>query len=429
MKHLKAYEVHFGCRLNQYESSSLRAGLTQNNIIVSNDIQSADYIIINTCTVTNRSDQKNRQAIRAYHTENPSAKIIVTGCYATTDAEDIKKISGVYKVVGNNQKALIPQIIQNPDDNTLLSQDATFDYNYRAKEGQSRAYLKIQDGCNKSCSYCKIPQARGSGRSRNIQNTIHEARYLIENNFKELVLTGVNIGWYNDNNTDFYQLLDSLLNLNGDFQIRISSIEPSDVTPDLASFFTHPKLAKFLHVPLQSGSKQILKWMNRGYTPQLYLERIQYIREICKNIHIGTDIIVGFPGETEELFNETLEFSKLLNFANIHIFPFSKRRNTPLEEKMLQHNLKEIKGDIIKGRCQQLSTLKEEMMQNYINTTQNIQYRGIIEKVEDNYCEILTENYVRLKGKADTGLLQKGDSAFVKYQNTQSFNIYQPTLK
>ena len=422
MKSLKAYEVYFGCRLNQYESLSLRAGLNEKNIATCDTVQDADYIILNTCTVTNRSDQKNRQAIRSYHRENPSAKIIVTGCYATTDAEEIKKIEGVYKVVSNTQKALIPDIIHQPDNTELLKQDATFAYTYRKKEGQTRAYLKIQDGCNKSCSYCKIPQARGKGRSRTFQNTIDEAKYLIENGFKEIILTGVNIGWYNDNNHNFYTLLEALLNLEGDFQIRISSIEPSDVTIELAAFIQHPKLCSFLHIPLQSGSKQILKWMNRGYTPKVYADRVALIRSKNPNIHIGTDIIVGFPGETEDLFQETLVFAKELQFANIHIFPFSKRKNTPLEEKMLDHNLQEIKGDIITERISRLSTLKMQMADNYIKDTTTITVRGIIEKVQEQSYEILTENYIRLDGTSNKQL-SKGDSVYLTYSNYNQFSI------
>lgn len=393
--------IHFGCRLNQFESDGIKANLEDNQHTLTQNLREADFVVVNTCTVTNRADYKNRAAIRRAHRLNPLAKIVVTGCYATTDAEELRSLPGVYRVVSNDQKHRIAQVIAGSETDATNNR---FFFSSR-HDFKSRATLKIQDGCNKSCSYCKIPQARGRGISRETQNTLDSARELIAAGFGEIVLTGVNIGWYNDNGTTFHSLVEQILNLPGNFQLRVSSIEPGDVDENFAAFYQHPKMARFLHIPLQSGSKFVLRTMRRGYTPENFMRRIERVRALCPDVHIGTDVIVGFPSEGDVEFRETLDFCAAANFANIHIFPFSKRRNTPIVDWLARrHNggaptnrreYKEINGAIIRERAAELSRLKQKMADAYIESMFGKSFAAIAERIEGETIHFLTENYLR----------------------------------
>lgn len=413
--HPRTAVVHFGCRLNQFESDGIKANLSDNAHALTDNLREADFVVINTCTVTNKADYKNRAAIRRAHRLNPMAKIVVTGCYATTDAEELRSLPGVYRVVSNDKKHQIASVL-NGNDTEEKNDRFFFSSNHNFK---SRATLKIQDGCNKSCSYCKIPQARGRGVSRGAEDTLASARELIAAGFGELVLTGVNIGWYNDNGKSFHGLVESLLALDGNFRLRVSSIEPGDVDDRFAAFYQHPKMARFLHIPLQSGSKFVLRTMRRGYTPQNFMRRIDEVRKICPEVHIGTDVIVGFPAEGEAEFSETLDFCRAADFANIHIFPFSKRRNTAivdwLEARPRRQAVKaadlaastdgaaakrvyyEINGDIIRRRAAELDAVKRQMADQYSRRVEGMKFSAVAERIEDGEVAFLTENYLRGK--------------------------------
>jgi threonylcarbamoyladenosine tRNA methylthiotransferase MtaB len=403
----KTTVIHFGCRLNQFESDGIKANLADNAHTLTQNLREADFVVINTCTVTNKADYKNRAAIRRAHRLNPQAKIVVTGCYATTDAEELRSLPGVYRVVSNDEKHRIAEVLQGGEVTAPASNRFFFSANHDLK---SRATLKIQDGCNKSCSYCKIPQARGRGVSRSFGETLDAARKLIDAGFGELVLTGVNIGWYEDQGKSFHTLVESLLDLPGDFHLRISSIEPGDVNERFAAFYQHPKMARFLHIPLQSGSKRVLKIMRRGYTPENFMRRIEHVRKVCPEVHIGTDVIVGFPAEGDAEFKETLDFCRAAEFANIHIFPFSKRRNTPIVDWLVKraarrsaqlsneaekHQYKEVNGAIIRERSAALAALKKEMADAYIRRMEGQNLFAVAERIEDGNIYFLTENYLR----------------------------------
>lgn len=422
--------VHFGCRLNQFESDGIKANLAANSHQLIQDQREADFIVINTCTVTNKADYKNRAAIRRAHRLNPQAKIVVTGCYATTDAEDIRSLPGVYRVISNDKKHAIAETLRGNDAPAETNDRFFFSSNHDFK---SRATLKIQDGCNKSCSYCKIPQARGRGVSRGFENTLESARELIAAGFGELVLTGVNIGWYDDPGTgglgaaartdalhaaagsrNFYALVEKILDLPGNFHLRVSSIEPGDVTERFAAFYAHEKMAKFLHIPLQSGSKFVLRTMRRGYTPENFMRRIEAVRKVNADTHIGTDIIVGFPSEGDTEFQETLDFARRAEFANIHIFPFSKRRNTPIVEALakrenspLKKVYREVNGQIIRARAGELATLKNQMAAAYAEKMRGREVWAVAEKIENGEAHYLSENYLR--GKTAAQALRRGE--------------------
>ncbi len=416
---VNVYFIHFGCRLNQYESTAMESAMMHDNINIVSDAKEADYIIMNTCTVTNRADQKTRQAIRKVHRSNPMTKIIVTGCYASTDPEEIQALPGVYAIIPNVTKSSIPKLI-NPEYQHQFHQlsQTQFRYTYHQKTDRARAYIKIQDGCNKKCSYCKIPQARGKQMSRDINDILQEAHHLVNIGFHELVLTGVNIGCYKYEGISFYELLKALLKIPGDFYIRISSIEPGDVNLELAQILMHEKMAKFLHVPLQSGSKMILKWMNRGYTPQQFIKNITQVRKLVPTIHIGTDIILGFPGESNEYFQETFDMCKELSFANIHIFPYSERKHTSVLAKIDNDkypNIYRISRKIIKERVAKLQLLRTLMQKTYQKNTTSLVFRAIIESVDKNRIKLVSENYVKYHmSTSEECQHHKGDLLYVR---------------
>ncbi|WP_036064420.1 tRNA (N(6)-L-threonylcarbamoyladenosine(37)-C(2))-methylthiotransferase MtaB [Leptospira noguchii] len=386
-----------GCRLNFFESDGLFASLSKHGYRSAKSEEHPEVVIINTCTVTNKADSKNRNTIRNAIKKFPGSQIWVTGCYAETDRESIEAIPGVAGVVGNTEKSKLPAMILEKkgliDSEELIrvSYDR-FSYSDVLPNGHTRAYLKIQDGCNRKCSYCKIPQARGLGVSRNYQDVLDQVRFLQDNGVGEIVLTGVNLGWYRDfeNKKAFNKILGEILSILEYSRIRISSIEPPDVGKELADLMTHPRFTPFLHIPLQSGSAEILKRMKRTYTPETFRKRVEIAKEKIPNLFLGTDVIVGFPGETKEMFLDSVTMIQDLGFAKIHAFPFSVRRNT-LAETFSDSVSKEIK----KERVHILNALSRELHQNYAVAETGKTREAILEQggvaVTDNYLKVKLE--------------------------------------
>ncbi|GIX42176.1 MAG: tRNA (N(6)-L-threonylcarbamoyladenosine(37)-C(2))-methylthiotransferase MtaB [Leptospiraceae bacterium] len=406
-----------GCRLNIYESDGILNQFISDGYKPVNWEEGPDIAIINTCTVTSQADAKNRNIIRNILKKNPNAKVIVTGCYAQTDKEELEKISGIFAIVGNQHKSKIFEIYRNLEKNQFnqainLSEgplkyfenskkrrivNDPFEYGNVVPIGHTRAYLKIQDGCDRKCSYCKIPMARGGGISRPIEDILKQIEILEENKIPEIVLTGVNLGWYRYKNYRFCDLLEKILEKLKYSRLRISSIEPSDVNERLAELTLHPKFCNFLHVPLQSGSDRILRLMKRSYNSKTFSLRIEKVLKINPEIFLGTDIIVGFPGETSKDFKDTIKLLKNLNFVNIHAFPFSVRKGTEIESYIKQNPEKVIKKDIIKKRVKLLIKLKNQLLYHYAKSRINKTFIGIIEKIEDHYIEVLTDNYLNIR--------------------------------
>ncbi|WP_061245847.1 tRNA (N(6)-L-threonylcarbamoyladenosine(37)-C(2))-methylthiotransferase MtaB [Leptospira noguchii] len=386
-----------GCRLNFFESDGLFASLSKHGYRSAKSEEHPEVVIINTCTVTNKADSKNRNTIRNAIKKFPGSQIWVTGCYAETDRESIEAIPGVAGVVGNTEKSKLPAMILEKkgliDSEELIrvSYDR-FSYSDVLPNGHTRAYLKIQDGCNRKCSYCKIPQARGLGVSRNYQDVLDQVRFLQDNGVGEIVLTGVNLGWYRDfeNKKAFNKILGEILSILEYSRIRISSIEPPDVGKELADLMTHPRFTPFLHIPLQSGNAEILKRMKRTYTPETFRKRVEIAKEKIPNLFLGTDVIVGFPGETKEMFLDSVTMIQDLGFAKIHAFPFSVRRNT-LAETFSDSVSKEIK----KERVHILNALSRELHQNYAVAETGKTREAILEQggvaVTDNYLKVKLE--------------------------------------
>ncbi|EMO88410.1 tRNA (N(6)-L-threonylcarbamoyladenosine(37)-C(2))-methylthiotransferase MtaB [Leptospira noguchii] len=386
-----------GCRLNFFESDGLFASLSKHGYRSAKSEEHPEVVIINTCTVTNKADSKNRNTIRNAIKKFPGSQIWVTGCYAETDKESIEAIPGVAGVVGNTEKSKLPAMILEKkgliDSEELIrvSYDR-FSYSDVLPNGHTRAYLKIQDGCNRKCSYCKIPQARGLGVSRNYQDVLDQVRFLQDNGVGEIVLTGVNLGWYRDseNKKAFNKILGEILSILEYSRIRISSIEPPDVGKELADLMAHPRFTPFLHIPLQSGSTEILKRMKRTYTPETFRKRVEIAKEKIPNLFLGTDVIVGFPGETKEMFLDSVTMIQDLGFAKIHAFPFSVRKNT-LAETFSDSVSKEIK----KERVQTLNTLSKKLHKNYSLSMIGQVREAILEQggvaVTDNYLKVKLE--------------------------------------
>ena len=380
-----------GCRLNIFESDGLSNALSQEGIKTIPIDENPEIIIVNTCTVTNKADSKNRNIIRTAIKNNPGSQIWVTGCYAETDKSVIEKIPGITGVIGNQEKSNLPNLILqslNLPNNNSKPYDR-FSYSDVVPVNHTRAYLKIQDGCNRVCSYCKIPSARGKGVSRTKQDVLNQVKFLQDNGIGEIILTGVNLGWYRNESGEksFNSLLESILNVLEYSRLRLSSIEPSDVNKGLSTLLSHPRFCKYLHVPLQSGNSEILRKMKRSYTAETFRKRIELVIQDHPDIFIGTDIIAGFPGETKEHFQDSLKLVNELGISKIHSFPFSIRKGT-LAETYPETVSKEEK----KERVRELNDLSSKMLYQYFQKNVGLTLEGIVE----SDFKVLTDNYLKL---------------------------------
>lgn len=380
-----------GCRLNIFESDGLSNALSQEGIKTIPIDENPEIIIVNTCTVTNKADSKNRNIIRTAIKNNPGSQIWVTGCYAETDKSVIEKIPGITGVIGNQEKSNLPNLILqslNLPNNNSKPYDR-FSYSDVVPVNHTRAYLKIQDGCNRVCSYCKIPSARGKGVSRTKQDVLNQVKFLQDNGIGEIILTGVNLGWYRNESGEksFNSLLESILNVLEYSRLRLSSIEPSDVNKGLSTLLSHPRFCKYLHVPLQSGNSEILRKMKRSYTAETFRKRIELVIQDHPDIFIGTDIIAGFPGETIEHFQDSLKLVNELGISKIHSFPFSIRKGT-LAETYPETVSKEEK----KERVKELNDLSSKMLYQYFQKNVGLTLEGIVE----SDFKVLTDNYLKL---------------------------------
>ena len=326
MRHNTVATYTLGCKVNQYETALIEQELEEKGFEIVPFTQIADYYLINTCTVTLRTDQKCREYIRSALRRNQMAKIVVTGCYAERDPDELEKISPQCRVFGNCQKGHIAEYLAEETFGIEETRESRQKYILISKfPDHTRAFVKIQDGCKSFCSYCIIPYVRKEISSRPIYEVLSEVSRLVDSGYKEIVLCGINLGNY----SQLIPLLDKLNSLHGLERIRISSIEPLHIDQEfIAAMKSLSKVCHHLHIPLQSGDEHILKLMNRKYTTQGYQQVIEMVCENIPDIGISTDLIVGFPGETEERFRNTYDFVKRMNFSKIHIFRFSPRPGT-----------------------------------------------------------------------------------------------------
>ena len=316
--------VTLGCRTNQYESQAYRDQMANMGLVEAGEKDVADVCIVNTCTVTDSADQRSRYQIKQLHKHNPHARIFVTGCLAQRAKDDLSKITGVTDVVSNLEKEKLVESIF-PDENVP-------EFAIERFQAHTRAFVKVQDGCNSYCSYCIIPYVRGRSRSKPLRQVLDEVRALVENGYKEIVLTGVNIGDYdgaNDPPTRLDELVREVDAIEGLERIRISSIDPDEVDDALLDAVIYgKKTCKSMHIVLQAGSNVVLKRMRRKYTREEFYEATTRLLNAHPDFTFTTDIIVGFPGETERDFEETLQVMNEVKFAKVHMFPYSVRPGT-----------------------------------------------------------------------------------------------------
>lgn len=316
-----------GCRTNQYESQAYIDQLLASGYEKAEESEEADLCIVNTCTVTETADNSSKQVIRGLVKQNPNAQIVVTGCAAEKNPEAFQKMPGVLRVVSNKEKEqLLPQV---------FPEESWPEFAIKQFEAHTRAFVKIQDGCNSYCTYCIIPYVRGRSRSRKVESIVEEVKSLIANGFKEIVLTGINIGDFDGapeegeapvRLSDLVKIIDEI---EGVQRLRISSIDPDEVDDDLMNAVIKGRsTCHSLHIVLQSGSNVILKRMNRKYTSQMFAGAVEKMKKASKDFTFTTDVIVGFPGETEEDFADTLALMEQVKFAKVHMFPYSKREKT-----------------------------------------------------------------------------------------------------
>lgn len=388
-----------GCKVNTYESEFIISKLKENNYIIQDFSDICDVYIINTCTVTNTSDIKSKKMIRAAIKRNPDACIVAMGCFI--EANKDYYIEGLDIVLGTKDKSKIVELLDEYfAKKTLIkrlydSEKTTFEDMYITDfPGRTRAFVKIQDGCENFCSYCIIPFVRGKCRSKAKEQVIKEITDLVANGYKEVVLTGIHTGNYGvDLGTNFATLLKDLVTIPGLKRLRISSIEITELTSDvLAVIKDNQIIVDHLHIPLQAGSNEVLKLMNRKYDLAFFYHKIEEIRAIRPNISITTDVLVGFPGETTEMFNRTIQTCRELELTKIHVFPFSLRQGTKAEE-LPNH----IDNEEKKRRARFLLAVSKESELAYFNKYLNQEVEVLIEETKDGVSFGHTGNYLYVK--------------------------------
>ena len=389
-----------GCKLNFSETSTISRDLEEEGYAKIDFELGADIYVINTCSVTDQADKKCRNIVRRALKYNSNAFIIVIGCYAQLKPEEISRIEGVDLVLGAQEKFNIGNYLKDTKKkknsifiNQPIKNVKTFYPGYSVGD-RTRSFFKVQDGCNYFCSFCTIPLARGKSRSGTISQTIEKAKEIEKSEVNEVVLTGINLGDFGyKTKENFYQLINKLEELNGISRFRISSIEPDLLSEEIIEFVNSSnKFVPHFHIPLQSGSNLLLKKMRRRYDTDLYSSRIKLIKELMPHACIGVYVIVGFPGETEEEFDKTIDYIKSLPVSYLHVFTYSERANTNAP-KMNEI----VPMEVRRRRSKQLRILSLKLKLKFYN--ENIGYKGkvLFESKEDNFLVGFTENYIKVK--------------------------------
>lgn len=400
-----------GCKVNTYESNVMRDALLNKGYFEVGLKEKADITIINTCTVTNTADSKSMKVIRQAIRRNENAIIVVCGCLVQNKKEEVSKIDGVDIVIGNINKSKIVDYIekyieekkQEVDVRNIM--DTNFEPMMLNNFNKTRAFVKIQDGCNNFCSYCIIPYTRGNVRSKDKQSVLKEIQLLVDEGHKEVVLTGIHTGNYGAEFADykFADLLKDIVKIDKLERLRISSIEITEINDDVMEVIKENNiLVDHMHIPLQSGSDAVLKRMNRKYDKEYFINKIKKLRKIRPNISITTDVIVGFPGETKEEFEETIETIKKIEFTKLHVFPYSKREGTKaaIMDGQVDENIK-------KKRVKILLQLSKELEYNYMEKFIGKKVIFIPEIAKEDYIIGHTGNFLNVKYRGNKNDLNK----------------------
>ena len=400
-----------GCKTNQYETNGMMQKFLDAGYKICKPEENPDIYVVNTCTVTNIADRKSRQALRKIKEKNKNLIVIAVGCYAQVAREKLEEMQEIDIILGNKEKKDIVKYVEEFTSKTVdvgdISKQKDFDeYGCVTYTEKTRTTIKIQDGCNQFCTYCLIPYARGRIRSRNKENILQEAKKVAEHGIKEIVLTGIHIASYGkdwDLNYKLIDLLEDLNKIDGIERIRLGSLEPTIITKEFVERLKKlEKVCKHFHLSLQSGCNETLKRMNRKYTVEEFEKVCNLLRENFKDVNLTTDIIVGFPGETEEEFNKTYEFLKKIKFYKMHVFKYSKRDGTIAANMQNQ-----VEGAISEKRSQKLIELSEknqkEYNEKYIGKTISV----LFEEKRDGFWIGHTDNYIDVKFKSEEDLENK----------------------
>ena len=395
-----------GCKVNQYETNAMEEKFIKSGYEIIDFEQKADIYVINTCTVTNMSDKKSRQMIRRAKQLNPNSVVVAVGCYVQVSKEKLEEIEELDLILGNNEKKEIVQYIEKFQKEKLvhledvMHQNEFVDFGTIVHMDKTRAVIKVQDGCDRFCSYCIIPYARGRVRSRKLESIIEEIKTLATKGVKEVVITGIHIASYGKDfkeNIGLIDLLEEINEIEGIERIRLGSLEPTIINEKFLDRLSKlDKICHHFHLSLQSGCDETLKRMNRKYTTSEFENAVQLLRSTYKDVILTTDIIVGFPGETEEEFNKTYEFLKRICFYKMHVFKYSRRKGTKADkmENQISPQLQEERSKklLILSECNQ-----EKYNKEYIGKTVEV----LFEEKQDEYIKGHTENYLVVSVKSD----------------------------
>ena len=390
--------ITLGCKVNQYESNMMKENMLHHNFSYVDNFTDADIIIINTCTVTNTADKKCLRTVKSIINKYKNKIIVVTGCSTQNNPEVYRNLN-IDILLGNNSKSKIGELvldyINSKEKKFVITKTRKLDFEdmFIQNYNHVRAFIKIEDGCDNFCSYCIIPFVRGSVRCKDFDVIIKEAKSLAKNSHKDIDLTGIHTGHYQNNGHDLCDVISALSEIESLERIRISSIEITELNDKFFDLLkNNSKLCNHLHIPLQAGSDNILKLMNRKYNLNYFENIIKRIRSIRPDIAITTDIIVGHPYETDDDFNNTLEFCKKIEFAKIHVFPFSKRDGTKSASMPNQ-----VDERIKKQKIKSLIELSEKLEEDYYNKFKGKEVDVLIEEKDDNYSYGHTSNYLYVK--------------------------------
>lgn len=394
-----------GCKVNQYESESIKNQLIKIGYEEENFENKSDIYIVNSCTVTSIADKKTRNVLRRAKKMNPESIVIVTGCYAQTNSKELLEIEEIDFVVGNSNKSGLVDFIQDIENKKSkvltenIFEERTYEeYEFATLREMSRAYIKIQDGCNNFCSYCKIPFGRGKSRSRSLESICKEIEVLTKEGFKEFIIIGINLGAYGedlDSDINLETLLETVVKLEGVERVRIGSMYPDKISDRFIEIMRENsnKLMPHLHISLQSCDNTVLERMRRNYGAELIQERLLKLRENVENMEYTADVIVGFPGETDEMFNNTYEVIKSIGFSDLHVFQYSDR------EKTLANTFTDkIDGNVKKKRAEVLETLRKEMGKERREKYIGKELEVLVEEIKEDGCSYgYSQNYLRVK--------------------------------
>ena len=415
---MKFIIYNLGCKVNAYESNVMTEKLENAGFTLTNSLDDADIALVNTCTVTNTADNKSLKLLRQIKREKADVILVAVGCLVQVNKDILKEKADVDIAIGNVGKSEIVDLIneylvkKQKMENVLDVMHSGFEDMKLNNFDKTRAFVKIQDGCNNYCSYCIIPYSRGNVRSKNKETIFEEIKELIKNGHQEIVLTGIHTGHYGSEfkDYDFADLLTDILKIKGLLRLRISSIEIVELNDKFMEVLkNHKVLVDHLHIPLQAGSNEILKLMNRRYDLTYFENKIKEIRKIRPNISISTDVIVGFPHETDELFNETIETVKRIGFSKIHVFPYSRRKGTKADSMDGQ-----IDESVKKERSRILVNVSKELEENYMNKFINTEVEFIPETYKDGFIYGHTGNYLSIKMKGNKEDLKQPKKCIIK---------------